>query len=97
MTTTGKLELTIKITELPQNVSTVEHNWKAFELDCDQRIITVTVKPKVWKKLEDAQATFPLWVAAITGKMGAATAQGFVLEEVNVQVFEKKPKEPVAA
>jgi len=97
MPITGKLEITIKITEVPQNVSTVEHNWKAFELDCDRCLVSVTVKPKVWKKLEDAQANFPLWVAAITGKMGAATEQGFVLEEANVQVFEKKPKEPVAA
>ena len=49
MPITGKLEITIKITELPQNVSTVEHNWKAFELDCDRCLVSVTVKPKVWK------------------------------------------------
>jgi len=93
MTTSGKLELTIKISELP-HATTVEHNWKAFEVDCERAIVSVAVKPKVWKKLEDAQVNFPLWVAAITGKMGGATEQGFVLDEANVQVFEKKPKEP---
>lgn len=62
-----------------------------------RQIISVTVKPKVWKKLEDAQATFPLWVAAIAGKMGQATEKGFVLAEANIQVFEKKPKEPTVA
>jgi len=47
----------------------------------------------VFKKLEDAQANFPMWVAAIAGKMGEATETGFVLIEPNIQVFEKKPKE----
>jgi hypothetical protein len=51
------------------------------------------VKPKVFKKLEDAQANYPQWVAAIAGKMGEATETGFVLLEPNIQVFEKKPKE----
>lgn len=95
MTVTGKLEVTIKINEMPA-AKTVENNWKSFEVDCDGRIISVTVKPKVWKKLEDAQANFPMWVAAIAGKMGQPTEQGFVLAEPNIQVFEKKPKEPAA-
>jgi len=93
MTTTGKLELTIKITELPET-TTGENGWKSFVIDCDGRIVSVTVKPKVWKKLEDAQANFPMWVAAIAGKMGAPTETGFELSEANIQVFEKKPKEP---
>ena len=93
MSVSGKLELTIKITELP-DAATVENGWKSFEVDCEGQIISVTVKPKVWKKLEDAQADFPLWVAAIAGKMGQSTEKGFVLAEANIQVFEKKPKEP---
>ncbi|MCY7277851.1 MAG: fertility inhibition FinO-like protein [Phormidesmis sp. CAN_BIN44] len=97
MTVTGKLELTIKINELP-NAATVENGWKSFEIDCDGRIVSVTIKPKMFKKLEDAQANFPMWVAAIAGKMGQPTEKGFVLAEANiVQVFEKKPKEPAAA
>jgi hypothetical protein len=43
--------------------------------------------------LEDAQANYPQWVAAIAGKMGEANETGFVLLEPNIQVFEKKPKE----
>jgi hypothetical protein len=89
----GKLELTIKISELPVDVSVDKNGWKSFDLDCDGKILSVTVKPKVFKKLEDAQANYPQWVAAIAGKMGEATETGFVLLEPNIQVFEKKPKE----
>lgn len=93
MPVSGKLEVTIKINELP-DAQTVENSWKHFEIDCDGQLVSITVKPKVWKKLEDAQANFPLWVAAIAGKIGAKTATGFVLNEPNIQVFERKPKEP---
>jgi hypothetical protein len=89
----GKLELTIKIIELPDAVSVDENGWKSFDLDCDDQIFSVMVKPKVFKKLEDAQANYPQWVAAIAGKMSEATATGFILLEPNIQVFEKKPKE----
>ncbi|MEG3836358.1 hypothetical protein [Microcoleus sp. Z1_C3] len=92
--TIGKLELIIKINELPNNVETNKDNWKTFELDCDGRVVSVTVKPKIWKKLEDAAANYPMWVAAIGGKMGESTSNGFVLSDPNIQVFEKKPKEP---
>ena len=92
--TTGKLEVTIKINELPTDVQTNKDNWKIFQLDCDGRVVSVTVKPKIWKKLEDAAANYPQWVAAIGGKMGESTPDGFVLSEPNIQVFERKPKEP---
>lgn len=97
MATLGKLELVIKINEFPSDVKTVENNWKSFELDCDGRIFNITVKPKVFRKLEDAQANFPMWVAAIAGKLGEATDQGFILADPNIQVFERKPKEPKTA
>jgi hypothetical protein len=92
--TTGKLEVTIKINELPTDVQTNKDNWKIFQLDCDGRVVSVTVKPKIWKKLEDAAANYPMWVAAIGGKMGESTSNGFVLSEPNIQVFERKAKEP---
>lgn len=92
----GKLEVTIKISEFPES-KTVENGWKAFEVDCEGRLVSITVKPKIWKKLEDAQANYPQWVAAIAGRIGPETAQGFVLLEPNIQVFEKKAKEPAAA
>lgn len=91
MPTNGKLEITIKISELPE-VKTVENGLQYFELDCNGRIFSVTVKPKVWKKLTDAQVNFPMWVGAIAGQLGAMTPEGFVLDQPNIQVFEKKPK-----
>ncbi|MBD0304034.1 MAG: fertility inhibition FinO-like protein [Tolypothrix sp. T3-bin4] len=97
MSTPGKLELTIKINEFPVDVQTVENGWKQFELDCDGQLVSVKVKPKVFKKLEQAQENYPMWVAAIAGKMGAPTENGFVLNEPNIQVFERKPKEPKEA
>lgn len=97
MSTPGKLELTIKINEFPADVQTVENGWKQFELDCDGQLVSVKVKPKVFKKLEQAQENYPMWVAAIAGKMGAPTENGFVLNEPNIQVFERKPKEPKEA
>lgn len=91
MTVTGKLEITVKINALPE-AQTVENGAKSFEVDCDGRLISITVKPKVFRKLEDAQANYPMWVAAIAGKLGEATDRGFVLLEPNIQVFEKKEK-----
>jgi hypothetical protein len=92
--TTGKLELIIKINELPNDVQTNKDNCKIFQLDCDGQVVSVTVKPKIWKKLEDAATNYPMWVATISGKMGESTSNGFVLSEPNIQVFERKPKEP---
>ncbi|MEW5858048.1 MAG: fertility inhibition FinO-like protein [Cyanobacteriota bacterium] len=94
MATQGKLELTIKISEFPSDVKTVENGWRSFEIDCDGQVVTVTVKPKMFKKIEEAQANYPMWVAAIAGKMGEPSDRGFVLNEPAIQVFEKKPKEP---
>jgi len=94
MSTLGKMELTIKINEFPADVQTVENGWKQFELDCDGQLVRVSVKPKVFKKLEQAQADYPMWVAAIAGKMGEQFEGGFVLDQPNIQVFERKPKEP---
>ena len=97
MAVTGKLEITIKINEFP-SAKTVENGWKAFEIECNGQIVRVVVKPKIWKKLEDAQANFPQWVAAISGKVGESIAGGgFVLAEPSIQVFEKKPKELAVA
>jgi hypothetical protein len=45
MTTTGKLELTIKINEFPEP-QTIENGWKQFDLDCEGQLVRVKVKPK---------------------------------------------------
>lgn len=86
----GKLELTIKINSLPQaqKVNGVCH----FLVECDERIVQIGLKQKQWTKLETANTTYAEWIAAISGKMGAATSDGFVLLDANVQVFERKSK-----
>jgi hypothetical protein len=89
----GKLEITIKINEFPEN-ETVENGWKQFDLDCEGQLVRVKVKPKVFKKLEEARDNYPMWVAAIAGKMGEPIEGGFILDQPNIQVFERKPKEP---
>lgn len=94
MPTSGKLELTIKINEMPDDIRTVENGWKEFDLDCDGQLVRVKIKPKVFKKLEQAQESYPMWVAAIAGRMGEPLQGGFVLDQPNIQVFERKPKEP---
>lgn len=97
MPTPGKLELTIKINSFPADVKTVDNGWKQFDIDTGSQLVTLTVKPKVFKKLEQAQENYPQWVAAIAGQMGEKTDRGFVLKEPNIQVFERKPKEPSEA
>lgn len=93
MPTAGKLELTIKINEFPVDVQTIENGHKQFDIDTGEQIVTVSLKPKIFKKLEQAQENYPMWVAAIAGQMGEKTDSGFILKEPNVQTFEKKPKE----
>ncbi len=66
-------------------------------VDADGREISITVKTRVFTKLEEAQKSYPQWVAAITGKLGEVTQKGLVLAEASVQVFEKKPKPPQEA
>jgi hypothetical protein len=96
MITPGKLELTIKITTLPVHVATDPNGWKVFNLDCDGVRVAVRLRPKMWIKLEQAASSLPVWVAAIAGKMGERTAEGFALEESAVQVFERKAAKPPA-
>ena len=79
MPTNGKLEITIKISELPK-VKTIESGLQYFELDCNGQIFSVAVTPKIWRKLTDAHVNFPVWVAAIAGQLGAMTPNEFILD-----------------
>lgn len=96
MAISGKLEITIKINSFPDEIRTTQNGGKSFEVDCDGQMVSITVKPKMFKKLEDAQVNWPLWVAAIGGKLGARTANGFILEQPTIQTFERKPKSELA-
>ena len=46
MSVPGKLEATIKISELPTS-EVVENGWQQFTIDCDGRQVSAKVKPKV--------------------------------------------------
>lgn len=100
-----KLEVTIKINELPQP-KTVKKAWQQFDLDYDGRIRTITVKPKIYEKLADATSNYLQSISAMSndkppsvyaGKLGQQADNGFVLEEPNIQVFERKPKPEATA
>lgn len=91
----GKLELTVKINKLPDDVTTDKNGWKGFSVDCEGIVVSIKVRPRMWTKLEDASKNYPLWVAAITGQMGRSTGgRNFELNEPAVQVFERKPPPP---
>ena len=97
MPTPGKLEVTIKINELPVEVTTDKNGWKRFRLDCSGRPVEIWLRPRMWTKIEEAAKQWPLWLAAISGQMGAQQGAGFVLVEPAVQVFERKAKPPEPA
>ena|SRR5579883_3433859 len=88
----GRLELTIKITQLPK-ATPAKDGWQQFTVNCDGITIEATVRPKVWNKLTQAASQWPQWVAAITGKVGKLDGSRIVLDQPAIQVFEKKPKE----
>jgi len=86
----GKLEVIIKLNTLPKPL--ILPSGVRFGIEADGRQISTAVKAKVWKKLTDAAAQWPLWVATLVGKMGPATKDGFALLDPAVQVFERKAK-----
>lgn len=89
----GRLEVTIKINEMPTS-QPVENGWHKFEVDCEGTLFSITVRPRIWKKLVAANEEYPMWVASITGKLGKRSNKGFVLDSPAIQVFEKKQKPP---
>ena len=96
MTVPGRIEVTIKVSQLPTTELT-ENNWHQFMVDCNGKQVSVTVKPKVWNKFKSQAEQYPEWVAAIRGGIGEISSIGFVLEQPSIQVFEKKPKEAKAS
>lgn len=99
MPTPAKLELTLKLSALPDDARTVKNDWTRFTVQDEASGLTfdVTCRPKIWNKLLQAQAEWPSWVAAITGGLGGKTQTGYILNEPAIQVFERKPKAPAEA
>lgn len=95
MALVGKLEVTIKINRLPTEVTTDKNGWKEFQVDFGKRGARVSLRPRMWNRLEQAANTHPHWIAVITGQMGDDVQKGiFKLLEPNLQVFEYTPKTP---
>ena len=87
----GKLDVTLKINALPQAKS-ASPGAMLFAVQAEERTVLVELKNKAWNSLKTAAESYPHWVAAITGKTGAAIEGGFRLDSPAVQVFEKKAK-----
>jgi len=96
MAVPGKLEVTLKINQLPQAKPATAQT-VVFAVQAEGPTVVVELKNKMWNSLKTAAETYPHWVAAITGQMGEAVAGGFRLVNPAVQVFEKKPKPDAAA
>ena len=92
----GKLDVTLKIHQLPQAQPATAQT-VLFAVQAEGQTVVVELKNKMWNSLKTAAETYPQWVAAITGQMGEAVAGGFRLVNPAVQVFEKKPKPDAAA
>lgn len=90
----GKLEVSIKFTELPTEVETDKNGWKKFKVDCEGHTVTVHMRARMWMKIEEAKQKYPTWRAVVTGKAGLFEGQDFLLLEPNVQVFGTKPQPP---
>ena len=92
MATAAKISLTCKMNEVPKHRELADKRIEFFLRDGESdRIFTVQMKPKMFKKLTDHG--FTDWVAAITGELGPATETGFELMNASVQVFERKTRE----
>lgn len=92
MAISAKLDVTIKINQLPQ-IKPASPKTVLFAVQGSNRTVVVEIKNKTWNTLKEAAERYPQWVAAITGQPGAALPDGgFKLENPAVQVFEKKPK-----
>lgn len=92
----GKIEVTIKINQVPTEVTTNKHGWSEFKIDCGGRVVSVSLRPRMWNKIKEAPDQWPLWLATISGTMGPSQGQGFTLAEPAVQVFERKARAPEA-
>ncbi|MFM7859645.1 MAG: hypothetical protein ACKO96_48890, partial [Flammeovirgaceae bacterium] len=69
------------------NVITHQNGWKSFRIKCSDRIVNISVLPKVFKRLEEGTEKYGHWTAEISGKMGESTNAGFILEDPIVQVL----------
>jgi ProP effector len=92
----GKMEILVKIHELPADSKTLRNGWEEFVIDAKGLKVKIAVRPRTWKKLQQANKEYSLWVANIRGKMGpqrmGGFKGGFELLTPGIQIFERMPK-----
>lgn len=88
----GRIEVVVKINQLPTEVRVVGREMQ-FTIDTGEQIVAVTMKTRTWERLVQFNQSGVPWVAAIKGKMGLRVEKGFVLEQPSMQIFEKKPQD----
>ena len=85
----ASLDICVKITELPTELNTNAQGTKEFFVTANNRQVFIALKAKQYNKLVEAQTKWPNWIGRISGKLGAPTNDGFILEQPSVQAFEK--------
>lgn len=90
--TKSTLDLTIKLYEVPKELNTNAQGEKEFFVTANQCQVFLSLKTKQFNKLIEAQEKYPNWIGRISGKLGAFTNDGFILDQPNLQVFEKPAK-----
>lgn len=91
MATPGRIDVTLKFSELPAEVEVDAKGWRRFVLDCGGKLVRVGMRPKNWAKVEQAAKDLPHWVVSLAGSI-QLDAEGLAMPEANAQVFERKPK-----
>jgi len=87
----GKLEVTIKLNEMPE-VEEKKEQKTFFKVLASGLVFSASMKNKTFNKNAKKAEEFDDFMIALNGKLGAKTENGFELESLGMQVFEKKPK-----
>jgi len=90
----GRLELTVKFSELPQPLQ-VQGGIK-IGIETPEGVVITILSPKVWRKLEQAAKDYSQWVAALNGLLDRVADGQVILKQPALQVFEKKNKATTA-
>ena len=86
MMTPGKLDVIIKFNRAPDVRETTKAG-TTFDVMCGSRVVSVTLRHKMWKKVVEAKTKGGVFALAIAGRMGAPTpGGGFVLDDPSLQV-----------
>lgn len=85
----ARIDFTLTIVRLPLDAKELRNSWQQFYVKVSDHRIQITLRPRVWKKLTDANKEFRAWKAIISGKFGELIKGGFVLADPGVRVVER--------